>query len=827
MPLLSPTQQATVHVVPLTDAPLPADTLTYALPPHTPAPAVGQLVFVPLGHQPNPLPAVVWPAPPNAPALAPHQLRPLASISPSPPLLTPHQVPWLAWLAHYYGASLPETLQTILPSVVSQQGKAKPPTAKQQWGLRLAPAPDPAHLALWHDTLKAKGLTFDTPDRWLEADWLRHSTMTRAQLAKWEKVGVLLREKQRIWRDPLVPFDLPDQPTQAYPPLTPNQTEAVAALLALDAHQPALLQGVTGSGKTEVYMHLIRHTIAQGQQALMLLPEIALTGPIGYRLVQRFGKATTALWHSQLSAGERLDTWQRLRSGEISLLIGARSALFMPLPALGLVICDEAHDASYKQEQPAPRYDARTAALWLAQHQGVRVVFGTATPTVSQYYQAHTTGELALIPLTQRYGQHNLPTVELVDERGSSSLSLRERAGVRVLPPLPLGEGAALAAGEGRPIRHLQGLPSPQPSPKGSGSCDPHPSPLPGGEGVRGERGQKGLLTPQLTQALLETIARDEQAIILLNRRGFNSQWQCADCGHVFHCPSCSVSLTFHHVGQVLKCHHCGHVEPPPNFCPKCMSTHLHALGTGTQRLHEEVLRTLALPASDVLRLDGDTAQIKAQVFDTLKRFRAGESKVLVGTQLVAKGLDLPNVTLVGVIQAEASLYFPDYTSHERTFQLLTQVAGRAGRGNKPGRVLLQTRDPQHPVIQLAMHHASDAFCTWELEQRESLMLPPYGQLIRWVVSAEERERAEHYATALVRQLTEAVVAGGFASEAWQVLGPAPCPIERLRDRYRFHVQLLHQGGEALRAAAVGLTRRAPRATGLRLLLDVDAQSLM
>jgi primosomal protein N' (replication factor Y) len=688
-------------------------------------------------------------------------------------------VPWLAWLAHYYGASLPETLQTILPSVVSQQGKAKPPTAKQQWGLRLAPAPDPAHLALWHDTLKAKGLTFDTPDRWLEADWLRHSSMTRAQLAKWEKVGVLLREKQRIWRDPLVPFDLPDQPTQAYPPLTPNQTEAVAALLALDAHQPALLQGVTGSGKTEVYMHLIRHTIAQGQQALMLLPEIALTGPIGYRLVQRFGKATTALWHSQLSAGERLDTWQRLRSGEISLLIGARSALFMPLPALGLVICDEAHDASYKQEQPAPRYDARTAALWLAQHQGVRVVFGTATPTVSQYYQAHTTGELALIPLTQRYGQHNLPTVELVDERGGRF------DGARSATSQPLG-----------------GL-----APKGEG--------------------QKGLLTPQLTQALHETIDREEQAIILLNRRGFNSQWQCADCGHVFHCPSCSVSLTFHHVGQVLKCHHCGHVEPPPNFCPKCMSTHLHALGTGTQRLHEEVLRTLALPASDVLRLDGDTAQIKAQVFDTLKRFRAGESKVLVGTQLVAKGLDLPNVTLVGVIQAEASLYFPDYTSHERTFQLLTQVAGRAGRGHKPGRVLLQTRDPQHPVIQLAMHHASDAFCTWELEQRESLMLPPYGQLIRWVVSAEERERAEHYATALVRQLTEAVVAGGFASEAWQVLGPAPCPIERLRDRYRFHVQLLHQGGEALRAAAVGLTRRAPRATGLRLLLDVDAQSLM
>jgi primosomal protein N' (replication factor Y) len=257
------------------------------------------------------------------------------------------------------------------------------------------------------------------------------------------------------------------------------------------------------------------------------------------------------------------------------------------------------------------------------------------------------------------------------------------------------------------------------------------------------------------------------------------------------------------------------------------MSTHLHALGTGTQRLHTEVLATLGLPDAEVLRLDGDTAQIKAQVFETLKRFRAGESKVLVGTQLVAKGLDLPNVTLVGVIQAEASLYFPDYTSHERTFQLLTQVAGRAGRGDKPGRVLLQTRDPQHPVIQLAMHHASDAFCTWELEQREALMLPPYGQLIRWVVSAEERERAEHYATALVHQLTEALRAGGFAPELWQVLGPAPCPIERLRDRYRYHVQLLHQGGEPLRAAAVGLTRRAPRAKDLRLLLDVDAQSLM
>lgn len=540
--------------------------------------------------------------------------------------------------------------------------------------------------------------------------------------------------------------------------LNPDQQRAVTAIASSPPdEQPWLLYGVTGSGKTEVYLALCERALADGHSVMVLVPEIALTSQIAQRFIQRFGWETVALWHSDLSQGERLDAWAMLRRGERRVVIGARSAAFLPMRDLGLIILDEAHDGSFKQESPAPRYHALTLAQERARRSGARLVLGSATPDVAQYWQAHRAGRVVRLPA--RVAGRDRACVSLLDMR-----------------------------------------------------CEP-----------LARRG--GVIARALQEALLETLARGEQALILMNRRGFHTLIQCGGCGHVFQCPSCAVALTAHESGRITRCHHCGYQGAAPQYCPHCASMAVIQRGAGTQRVAAEL--AILAPQARILRLDSDVMGRRREAQAILAQFGAGEADVLVGTQMVAKGLDVANVTLVGVIQADSAFSLPDYRASERGFQLLTQVAGRAGRGEKPGIALLQTLNPDHPVIRLAQAQDYDGFFSHELAVRQTFGFPPFSQLFRLIVSGEEEAAVQRYASALVAHLQAQAIASPKPDAEATLLGPAPCVISRLQDRSRYHILIKSTGADAVRQRLTRFIEALSPPDGLSLLLDVDAQSLL
>ncbi len=514
--------------------------------------------------------------------------------------------------------------------------------------------------------------------------------------------------------------------------LTPEQRvacEAIGAAITRREPTPFLLHGVTGSGKTEVYMRAIAEALALGRQALVLVPEITLTHQILARLCARFGERLAVL-HSGLRPGERLAQWERLRRGEVPIAVGARSALFAPLRNLGLIVIDEEHDSAYKNEDGF-RYHARRFALRRARIEGCPLVLGSATPSLEVRYAAER-GAVRRIRLAHRIGSQPLPAVELVDLR-------RERAG------LP--------------------------------------------------RGRKLILGATLLRGLRRTLEDGGQAILFLNRRGFSTQIACFACQYVCRCKHCDISLTYHAGEGRLRCHYCDHRERPPELCPSCGSDATALLGIGTERLEEE-LRS-QLPEARVARLDRDTAARRGATEAALRALREGEIDVLVGTQMVAKGHDFPGVRLVGVVQADLGLHFPDFRAAERTFQLLTQVAGRAGRGGLPGRVIVQTASPDHYAIAPVAHHDYERFYREEIAHRAALAYPPFASLALVRVSAEDERQAADAATELAARAR-----AGEGPEACEVLGPAPAPIARLRGRHRFQVLLKHRRASVVRAAA-------------------------
>jgi len=537
------------------------------------------------------------------------------------------------------------------------------------------------------------------------------------------------------------------------PTLSAAQAQAVEAVgAAIDAAHfaPFLLFGVTSSGKTEVYLAAVERALALGRGALVLVPEIALTPQLVGRFERRLAAPIEVL-HSGLAVAERRKRWARVRAGEARCVIGARSAVFAPVAELGIIVVDEEHETSYKQEE-APRYHARDLALYRAQTVGCPVLLGSATPSLESYQRARR-GDLELLRLPERVGGANLPTVEVV------------------------------------PIR-------------------------PGGAGLRPEGGDEiDVLTPELVAALEQTLARQEQAILFLNRRGFAHFVLCLDCGETVGCPNCSVTLTHHRREAALVCHYCGHRVAIPLNCGRCQGEQVVPIGVGTERLEAEVQRRF--PTARVARLDRDTMRRRGALVRCLERFAAGEMDILVGTQMLAKGHDYPAVTLVGVVVADAALGLADFRAAERTFQLLAQVAGRAGRGSRPGRVVVQAFDPSHPAITAARTHDFEGFAARELAEREELAYPPFGRLAVVRVEATDAERAERAAEALVRrgahQLPGSV----------RLLGPAPAPLARLRGVHR--VQLL------VKAPTVGDMQRALTALerahgdqGVRLVFDVD-----
>ncbi len=577
------------------------------------------------------------------------------------------------------------------------------------------------------------------------------STSTLRALAD---ANFMRSEQRTVWRDPLADLDVP--PTEP-PTLTDEQHgvwEAIRELLTKDGgrrtaaststsvfHLPsaALLFGVTGSGKTEIYLRAVAEVLAQGRQSIVLVPEIALTPQTIWRFAERFPNRL-ALLHSQLSMGERYDQWRRIRAGEIDVVIGSRSAIFAPLPNLGLIVLDEEHEASYKQDK-SPRYHAREVALEYARLTNAMVILGSATPSLETMWKA-------------RRGEYRL-------------LELRERIETA-------GDGRQTADSRPRPIVH---------HPPSALSRPPSAVEI---VDMRAElkAGNTSIFSRALRDGLAQTLAAGEQAILFLNRRGAATFVMCRDCGYVLRCRRCDNPLTYHSDQDDLVCHYCNRRYAQPPHCPNCWSRRIKHFGAGTQKV-EELVRQL-FPQARALRWDRDVTTAKGAHARLLKKFVAHEADILIGTQMIAKGLDLPLVTLVGVVSADTSLHLPDFRASERTFQLLTQVAGRAGRSRLAGNVIFQTYSPTHPAIVAAAQHDYDAFYENEIQFRAALNYPPLSRLLRLLFVGRGEARARAEAVALHRQLHERIRQLG-ASDL-ELIGPAPCFVHKMRGEYRWHV---------------------------------------
>jgi len=530
--------------------------------------------------------------------------------------------------------------------------------------------------------------------------------------------------------------------------------DQIVARLAERQYSTFLLHGVTSSGKTEIYIRAMREAVKQGFAALMLVPEISLTPIFSRRLRAQFGEAV-AILHSSLSEGERNDEWRRIKDGDARVVIGTRSAVFAPLESLGIVIVDEEHDGSYKQDE-TPRYHGRDTAIVRALRAGAVVVLGSATPSLESFHNAHA-GKYAYLRLQTRFGDRALAEVQTVD--------MRE---------------------------------------------------------VFNRHGKAQTLSDELKTAIAETFARREQSMILLNRRGFSSFLLCRSCGLAIHCPNCDVTLTYHRYNSSLQCHYCNYIRPVPRVCDACEGEYIHYVGLGTEQL-EANLKEL-FPEMNIARLDRDTTRRRGSLEQILMEFAGGGIDLLVGTQMIAKGHDFHNVTLVGVVSVDVGLALPDFRAAERTFQLLTQVAGRAGRGDRPGRVIIQTYHPEHYSLVCAKEQNYEEFYRREIVFRRTMHYPPFAALINVLIHDKDHERANGTASEFAKELRIAARDSNI-----RVLGPAPAPISRIRNEYRFQVLIKAQSRSRAREALdVAMDRVTSAGHNPRSIsVEVDPMNLM
>ena len=686
------------------------------------------------------------------------RIKPIQAVVDPEPVLPEELVSFLVELARYYLAPIGEVMRLALPAVERASVRAL-----GQQGFELGASRAVGRVALFARAVegaappaKLRGQAREILAELVSAGPSPVAPLTarfknaRAALRRLEQLGLAELERRQLSHDP---FRAPT-PRTPPPTLTEAQRHAVAAITErLDAHERAgfLLHGVTASGKTEVYLRAVERCVALGRGAIVLVPEIALTPQLVARFRSRLGDEIAVL-HSGLSDRDRHAMWKVLRSGEVRVAVGARSALFAPVAELGLLCIDEEHDGSFKQEEGV-RYHARDMALLRAHRSGAVCVLGTATPSLETEQLART-GKLTRLRLPERATRTTaMPRVEIVDLR-------------RV------------------------------------------------GPGPTGHR----LLSVHLHRALERVLEAHEQAILFLNRRGFAPSIICDECGHVFECPSCSVGLTLHRAGGgELRCHYCGLTRAVPARCDHCGSRAIAQEGTGTERIEETLAE--AFPRARVARLDRDVAA-GAKSERVLSRMRRGEIDILVGTQMVTKGHDLPSVTLVGVLNADAALSMPDFRAAERTFQLLVQVAGRAGRGDVPGTVMVQTRLPEHPAVVMASTHDVAAFAEAELKERRELGYPPFSRLALVRVDATEERRGRAAAARLAQ------AARGAAPEGVRILGPCAAPLARLRNRYRFHFMLQAVRRPPLRAALSAVVR-AQSDRRVRTTIDIDPLSML
>lgn len=691
------------------------------------------------------------------PEIERERLKPLGRLVDPEPVFPAELLAFLIELGRYYLAPMGEVMRLALPAVERQAeasgqlslagAKLIGRVVKSVRAMSDVPLPEKGlsgHAKAIYQHLIEQG---STPISELSARW----SNAAAVLSKLGQCGLVAVENSTRHADPFLSLQVQrDRP----PELNEHQRAAVEALnAATDTGTSAgfLLHGVTASGKTEVYIHAVAHCLEQGRGALVLVPEIALTPQLVARFRARLGEKIAVL-HSALTDAERHAMWRRLRSGELRIAIGARSALFAPVQQLGLLCVDEEHDPSFKQEEGV-RYHARDMALLRAHRAQAVCVLGSATPSLASEHLVRQ-GQLTRLRLPLRArSTAAMPEIEIVD------------------------------------LRRM-------------------------GPGPTGDR----LVTLPLRRAIEQTLAAKEQVIVFLNRRGFAPSLICDDCGAIAQCPDCSVALTVHRAQRpTLICHYCGYTQPQQDRCPTCKSTRVSEEGSGTERI-EEVLAA-QFPDAKVERLDRDVAA-GAKSEKVLDRMRRGEIDILVGTQMVTKGHDLPAVTLVGVLDADAALSLPDFRAAERTFHLLVQVAGRAGRADRPGRVLVQTRQPDAAAISYALSHDVEGFVEHELLEREELQYPPYSRL--------GLVRCEGLNEALTKGSAEqlARIARSHRSAQVEVVGPSAAPIARVRNRYRYRFLVKSADRKALRQVLLAVLR-APLDRRVHLIVDVDPMSML
>ncbi|MDQ6808527.1 MAG: primosomal protein N' [Verrucomicrobiota bacterium] len=682
-------------------------------------------------------------------------IRPIEALVGDRPALSPKLVELARWMTAYYCCPIETVMRSLLPQVI-RRGEVG---AKKQLFVRPTGGATPEVIEKLRKRAPRQADLLEAVAQLREpiaaADLLRRTSLDNQTLRALAKRGLVQLHEEAVARDPhggeefVASTDLALNAEQAV------VLAAVAeALAAPENAPPILLHGVTGSGKTEIYLQSIADTIARGKSAIVLVPEISLTPQTVERFKSRFASSpdVIAVLHSHLSEGERHDEWQKINSGRARIVIGARSAVFAPFEKLGLIVVDEEHETSYKQEE-APRYHARDVAVVRAKLEGAVVLLGTATPSLESYHNA-TTGKYRLLNLTLRVDDNQMPLIRIVDLR-------LERRKEKVAP----------------------------------------------------------ILSEKLRTAMTDRLEKREQTILFLNRRGFSTSLLCSSCGEAQRCPNCSVALTFHRTAARLSCHLCGHTAAVPKRCPNCKEDALIYAGFGTEKVEANV--TQIFPKAVVRRMDADSMTRKDAYRDTLRAFRAGKIDILVGTQMIAKGLHFPNVTLVGIINADLALHLPDFRAGERTFQLLTQVAGRAGRGETAGEVFVQTYTPFSPSIQFARHHDFSGYFQQELEFRDRCDFPPFRHAVLITVRSEHEGRAKFSAETLERRLRESL------PDEFLIGSVAPAPLEKLQGNYRFHI--LIRGVAILRLSRLvrATLDKLPFPEDVAVAVDVDPYQLL
>jgi len=690
------------------------------------------------------------------------KLKDVIEVLDEEPLITAEILKLTQWTADYYASYWGEMLKASLPAGLNND-KVKP---KRRKAVRLIgryadalvrplDEPPPVEKPLTDQQQKIVELLKANKGEMLFTDILEQADVGASPLNTLAKRGIIEIFVDDVMRDPLAKATLPDKDDFN---LTAEQQTALDAINNAvgdtDKFKAFLLHGVTGSGKTEVYIRAMRFALDQGRSAMMLVPEIALTPVFSRRLRAVFG-SEVAILHSNLSAGERFDEWRRIRRGDARIAIGTRSAVFAPLENIGLLIVDEEHDPSYRQHE-SPFYNARDVAVMLANLAGPAVVLGPATSRMESFYNAKN-GKYTYLSLPERIGGRGLATAELIDMREVFKLAGKDVA-----------------------------------------------------------------ISPQLIAAIRETHSRGEQMIILLNRRGFSQFVLCRTCGETIKCKNCDITLTFHRGNNQLVCHYCNYREPSPKICPKCESEFLYFVGEGTENIADQL--TKKFPDLRIARVDRDTMAHKGELDKLLMGFESGQLDMLVGTQMISKGHDFPNVTLVGVLGIDIGLGLPDMRSAERTFQLLTQVAGRSGRGKKAGKVLIQTYYPEHYALRHAKEQDYDAFYREEIRFRERMAYPPFYVLASIMIKHRDHTEAFKNANILRRALDAA-----NPQKHARILGPAPASIARLKNEFRVQIIVKATSRRGLRETlAIAISDAEENGCDMRtVFVEIDPVNLM